>query len=124
MITTGTDGIPKVARVGVVLVDGKLWSSGTRSRKRTARLRNDPRCTLFVFDAGFAWLGLETTITIVDRSDTPAQSLRLFRVMQDKPEGPLNWFGSVLTDEEFLATMVNEERIIYEFEVSRSYGLV
>ena len=36
MITVGADGRPKVARVGVALVDGRLWSSGTRDRIRTA----------------------------------------------------------------------------------------
>jgi hypothetical protein len=44
MITTGEGGIPKAVRVGVALVDGRLWSSGTQSRVRirvrgTAKLR-------------------------------------------------------------------------------------
>src|SRR4029450_13989287 len=87
MITVGRDGAPKAARVGVALVDGKLWSSGTADRVRTRRLRRDPRCTLFVFDTGFAWLALETSVTILDGSDAPERSLRLFRVMQDRATG-------------------------------------
>lgn len=47
-ITVSPDGIAKAARVGVAMVDGKLWSSGTQGRARTRRLRRDPRCTLFV----------------------------------------------------------------------------
>jgi hypothetical protein len=48
MVTVGSDGRPKVARVGVALVDGRLWSSGRQDRVRTGRLRRDPRCTLYV----------------------------------------------------------------------------
>ncbi|MDQ1491704.1 MAG: hypothetical protein QOJ23_4218 [Actinomycetota bacterium] len=43
MVTVAPDGIAKVARVGVALMDGKLWSSGTQDRVRTKRLRTDPR---------------------------------------------------------------------------------
>ncbi len=123
MITLGADGLPKVARVGVALVDRKLWSSSTASRKRTARLRRDPRCTLFVFDPGYAWLALETTVRILDGPDAPQQNLRLMRVMQGQAEGPISWFGGELTEEQFLETMVSEQRLIYEFDVSRTYGM-
>lgn len=122
MITT-SDGIPKVVRVGVALVDGKLWSSGTQDRVRTRRLRRDPRCTVFVYDRGFAWLALETNVTILDGPDAPAQNLRLFREMQGKPSGPLSWFGGDVTEEDFLRTMANEQRLIYEFDVQHTYGL-
>jgi hypothetical protein len=39
MVTVNPEGIAKVARVGVALIDGKLWSSGTEDRVRTKRLR-------------------------------------------------------------------------------------
>ena len=123
MITIGRDGQPKVARMGVALVEGKLWSSGTNDRVRTKRLRRDPRCTLFIFDTAFSWLALETTVTILDGPESPAQSVQLFRVMQDKPTGPLSWFGGELEEEQFRTTMVEEGRIIYEFDVQRAYGL-
>jgi uncharacterized pyridoxamine 5'-phosphate oxidase family protein len=123
MITIGSGGVPKAARVGVALVDGRLWSSGTQDRVRTKRLRGDPRCTLFVHDPGFAWLALETTVTILDGPDAPEQNLRLFRVMQSKPEGPLSWFGGELDEAAFLAQMVEEQRLIYEFDAQRAYGL-
>ena len=123
MVTIGDDGLPKVARVGVALVDGDLWSSGTIDRVRTERLRRDPRCTVFIFDPAYAWLALETTATILDGEDAPAQSLRLFRVMQNRPSGPLSWFGGEFAEEEFVQKMVDEQRLIYRFEVHRSYGL-
>jgi PPOX class probable F420-dependent enzyme len=124
MITAGPDGFPKPARVGVALVDGRLWSSGTERRVRTRRLRRDPRCTLFVFpDDGFSWLGLETRVTVLDGPDAPGLNLRLMRVMQGKPTGPLSWFGAELDEDQFLRTMVDEQRVVYEFEVERAYGM-
>jgi hypothetical protein len=123
MITVAGDGEPKVARVGVVLVDGKLWVSGTKDRVRTRRLRHDPRCVLYVHDTGYGWLAMETTATILDGPDVPAQSVRLFRLMQAKPEGPLSWFGSELDEPAFLQQMIDEGRVIYEFDVHKSYGL-
>jgi hypothetical protein len=123
MITVGADGFAKAARVGVALVDGKLWSSSTHDRIRTQRLRLDPRSTLFVFDSGFAFLTLETSVTILEGPDAPAQNLKLMRQMQQRPSGALSWFGGELSEEEFLQTMAEERRLIYEFEVHRSYGL-
>jgi hypothetical protein len=123
MVTVTADGIAKVARVGVALIDGKLWSSGTEDRVRTRRLRRDPRCTLYVHDVAFAFLALETTVTILDGPDAPAQNLALFRQMQGKATGPLSWFGGELAEEEFLAQMEAEKRLIYEFEPHHTYGL-
>ena len=123
MITVGRDGTPKVARVGVALVDGKLRSSGTADRVRTRRLRRDPRCTLYVHDPGYAWLALETSVVILDGPDAPELNLRLFRVMQDRPTGPLSWFGGELSEDDFLRAMVDEGRLLYEFEVHHTYGL-
>lgn len=123
MVTVGPDGIAKVARVGVALIDGNLWSSGTQDRVRTKRLRTDPRCTLYVHDNAFGFLAIETTVTILDGPDAPAQNVRLFREMQGKPSGPLSWFGGEYDDADFLAQMEAEKRLIYEFEPHHSYGL-
>lgn len=123
MITIAADGMPRSVRVGVALVDGKLWSSGTAGRVRTRRLRRDPRCGLFVFDAGgFSWLGLDTTVTILAGPGAPALNVRLFRLMQGRPDGPLSWLGGELGEAAFLAKMREEERLIYEFNVQRAYG--
>jgi PPOX class probable F420-dependent enzyme len=132
MVTLRADGGPHVVRVGVALVDGKLRSSGLPTRVRTGHLRRDPRAALFVFDASgsdpFAWLGIEATVTILQRPDAAEQSVRLFRAMQaDMPRPPapghLYWEGQERTEEEFLGFMRQEGRLIYEFEVVRTYGL-
>jgi len=123
MITIAKDGTPKVARVGVALVDGQLWSSGTQDRTRTARLRRDPRCTLFVFDATWRWLALETTVRILEGPENYRSQVLLFRRMQNRPAGNLSWFGKELSEDEFLLTMDRERRLIYEFEILRAYGM-
>jgi PPOX class probable F420-dependent enzyme len=123
MVTLRPDGRPHAVRVGVALVDGRLLASGVRSRARNAHLRRDPRCTLFVFDRAFGYLSLETDARILDGPEVPELSLRLFRVMQHRPAGNLLWYGVERTPEEFLATMVEERRVLYEFEVARAYGL-
>jgi PPOX class probable F420-dependent enzyme len=116
MVTLRADGTPHVARVGVGLVDGKLWSSGTQGRLRTKHLRRDPRSTLFVFSDRDrqAWLGLETTVTILDGQDAPELNLRLYRVLAGEPDDL----------DEYLRAMVDEQRLIYEFAVSHTYGQV
>ena len=133
MITLRKDGTPHTARVGVALVDGKLWSSGTQTRLRTKHLRRDPRCTLFVFptagaEAVWQWLALETTVTILEGDEAPQLNLRLMREMQrgmtPAPEpGKVVWFGQQLTEAEFLVRMVQEQRLVYEFGVTRTYGM-
>jgi hypothetical protein len=123
MITVGSDGIAKATRVGVKLVDGRIWSSGTRDRVRTKRLRRDPRATFFVFDAEFGYLTLETTVTIVDGPDAPERSLEFFRGIQGKPRGPLSWYGVELDEERFLHPMREEGRVIYEGTIDKAYGM-
>ena len=123
MITVDSAGVAKVARVGIALVDGRLWSSGTQDRVRTRRLRRDPRCTLFVFSNSAHWLTIESTVSILDGAQAPALNVRLFRVMQNRPTGPLSWFGGELDEDAFSARMTEEGRLIYEFGVERTYGL-
>lgn len=124
MVTVTPSGVAKAVRVGVAVIDGKLWSSGTEGRMRTRRLRADPHCTLYVHDATWSFLTLETTVTILDGPDASAQNLRMFRQLQATPEGPLDWFGKQYTEEEFLALMAAEQRLIYEFDVQRTYGMI
>jgi Pyridoxamine 5'-phosphate oxidase len=124
MITVGPGGFPRPVRVGVALVGGRLWSSGTPGRVRTRRLRRDPRCSVFVFaPRGFDYLSLETTVSILDGPHASTQNLELFRVMQDRPTGPLAWYGEELDEAAFVARMVEEQRLVYEFDVRQSYGL-
>lgn len=115
--------MPKAVRVGVALVDGKLWSSGTEDRIRTRRLRSDPRCTLFVFGKGYESLTLETDVKVLDGAGVVDQSVQLFRTMQGRPQGPLMWFGRELEEEDFRQAMIDQGRLIYEFHPKRSYGM-
>jgi len=131
MITLRRDGTSHAVRVGVAVVDGKIWSSGTQTRLRTKHLRRDPRATLFVFEGGpgaYRSLTLECTVTILDGPDAPELNLRLMQKMQagmpNPPQpGRVMWFGQEKTIEEFLKAMVDEQRLVYEFTVNRSYGM-
>lgn len=124
MITTGADGRPKAVRVGIAIVDDKIWSSGTADRHRTRSLRADPRCTLFLVGEGHGYLTLETTVTILDGPDVPEQSVRLVREMTGRPSGPLLWYGRELDEADFIRAMHAERRLIYQFEVERAYGML
>ncbi|MEX0683943.1 MAG: pyridoxamine 5'-phosphate oxidase family protein [Dehalococcoidia bacterium] len=129
MITPRRDGSAHAVRVGVALVDGKIWSSGTQSRARTKHLRRDRRATLFVFEpAGWRWLSLESVVTVLDGPDAPDLNIKLFEVMQGAlPQQPrprhLMWFGQEKTIDEFREAMIEEQRLIYEFEIQRAYGM-
>lgn len=110
MITLRADGSPAAVRCSVALVDGKLWSSGTQDRIRTRHLSRDPRATVFVFErGGFGYLSIDARVTILEGPNAPEQSVRLFRVMQGRPGGPLSWYGGEKSEEEFLRTMIRCE---------------
>ena len=79
MITTNADGMAYAVRVGIVPIDGKVWSSGIPSRVRTAHLRRDPRATLFVWGTGsgpesYGYLTLECRVTILDGPTRPSRA--------------------------------------------------
>lgn len=114
MTTVKRDGRPHVARMICGLVDGKLWSSGTQTRVRTGNLRRDPRSTLMVLDLStpYRWLGLETTVDILDGDDAVENNLALYRVLAGEPDDL----------EEYRRAMVDEQRLIYQFHIERSYG--
>lgn len=114
MATIKKDGRPHMARIACGLVQDKLWSSGTSTRARTKFLRRDPRATLFVFDEkdAYSWMGLECTVNILDGPEAVDQNLALYRTLAGEPKDL----------EEYRAAMVAEHRLIYEFEIERSYG--
>jgi PPOX class probable F420-dependent enzyme len=114
MTTTKADGTPHVARIGVGLVDGKLWSSGTQLRVRTKHVRRDPRATLCVLDYNnpYTWLAIESRVTILEGPDAPELNLALYRVLAGEPDDV----------DEYLRAMVDEQRLIYEFSIGRTYG--
>lgn len=114
MATTKKDGMTHLARIGVGLVDGRLWSSATKTRVRTKHLRRDPRSGLMVMNPEnrYEWLGLDTTVTILEGEDAPQLNLRLYRTLAGEPDDV----------DEYLEAMVKEQRIIFEFSIERAYG--
>ena len=124
MITVGGDGLAKPVRVGVGLLDGRLCSTATASRRRTVRLRSDPRCTLYFCDPAFKYLAVETTVTIDEGQAGVDGSERLIRAMQGVPQGPVSWFGQTLEPEAFRQRLADEGRVLYRFEVASAHGLL
>jgi PPOX class probable F420-dependent enzyme len=114
MATLKKDGYPHVARIGVALIGDVLWSSGTLDRVRTKHLRRDPRATLCVIDDSnpWAWMGIESRVRILEGNDAPQRNLELYRKLAGEPKDV----------EQYLAAMVEEKRIIYEFTIERTYG--
>jgi PPOX class probable F420-dependent enzyme len=128
MTTLRADGSPHTVRVGIAVVDGKIWSSSTQDRARTRHLRQDPRSTLFIFDATPRYLTLDCRVNILEGAYVPDQSVRLFQAMQQDmtpapAEGHIVWYGQPKTIDEFKQAMRDEQRLIYEFDVVRSYGM-
>lgn len=69
------------------------------------------------------WLGLETTVTILDGPDAPGLHPRLFRaVLGLGPEQKIAWGDREATDEEIVAMTEAEGRRIYDFEIRKVYG--
>ncbi len=124
MTTLRPDGTAHSVRVGVAMIDGKIWSSSTETRQRTKHPRRDPRATLFLFDAEWRWLTIECTTRILDGPDVYRQNLRFFQTMQTPPApGRLTWFGRDVSTDEFMQIMRDERRVVYEFEAIRAYGM-
>ena len=113
MATIKPDGAPHVARVAIGLVGGKLWSSGTQTRKRTEYLRRDNRSTLMALDLStpYRWVGLETTVDILE-DNAVDDNLALYRVLAGEPDDL----------QEYREAMVTEQRLIYQFNIQHSYG--
>jgi hypothetical protein len=91
-----------------------LWSSSTKTRVRHKFLQRDPRSTLMVLHpkTPYQWLAIESHVTIHDGPDAPEKNLALYRVLAGEPEDL----------EEYLSAMVDEQRVIYEFSIDRTYG--
>jgi hypothetical protein len=78
-----------------------------------------------VADAAYRYLALETTVTILDGDAGVEGTMRLVRQMQGvADDSPVTWFGETLDPEAFRQRMIDEQRILYQFEVHRAYGLL
>lgn len=126
MTTLRVDGTPHTVRVGCVLMGDVLWSSGNQQRLRTRHLRHDPRASLMVFDSRGGFLTAEARVRLIEGDSVPELSQRLFRAMQhleDAPaDAPINFGGRIMTPDEFRQFILDDHRLIYEFEPVRVYG--
>ncbi len=126
MTTLRADGTPHTVRVGCVLIGDVLWSSGNRKRLRTRHLRHDPRASLMVFDSRGGFLTAEARVRLIEGDDVPELSQRLFRAMQHiedaPPDASIDFGGRSMTPDEFRKFIVDDQRLIYEFEPVRVYG--
>lgn len=130
MVALRRDGTPHVTRIVAGMLDGALVSSATRSRLRTKLLKRDPRSTLFFFEttpaAGRAfggYLSLETTVTIHDGPEALRRSVEYFKaIFGTTADGKVTYGGQQYTEEEALAALERDERILFEFNVTRAYG--
>jgi hypothetical protein len=65
-------------------------------------------------------------VRIIEGPEVPEQTLRFFRLLQQgmfENAGMVMWYGQEKTEAEFLQAMVDEGRLIYEFEPLRTYGM-
>jgi hypothetical protein len=130
MITCRPDGTAHMARIELGVVDGRIQSSGAPSLVRNRHVRRDPRCSLFVFGPHPDWVGLETEVTVLDGDDAPERLVALMQARHGDAAPP----GSVLGHDEtlgrdrlypvdeYIRSVREEHRLIYEFEVKRAYG--
>ena len=131
MVALRRDGTPHVTRIVAGLVNGALVSSGTRTRLRSKLLKRDPRCTLFFFEttpgAGRAfggYLSVEATVTIHDGPEALRRSVEYFKtVLGSSADGKVTYGGKSMTEAEALEALERDERILYEFNVIRTYGV-
>jgi hypothetical protein len=78
-----------------------------------------------VLDQRYFYLTVEGTIRIIEGSEAVEDSVRLFRVMQHRPDSDtLLWNGQELSLDAFRQAMRDEARLIYELEPTRVYGTI
>lgn len=130
MVTMRADGRAHTARIEIAFVDGRLWSSGSPELVRTKNVRRDPRSSLFVFGPHPHWLGLETDVALLEGDQSAALHIELMRARHgtDASDGMIIAHDSALdrdrrfTEDEYVAHIRADRRLIYEFTVRRSYG--
>jgi PPOX class probable F420-dependent enzyme len=129
MTTLRRDGSPHTVRIGCVLMDNVLWSSGNEDRLRTRNLRRDPRASVMVFNSRGGYLTAEARVRLIEGEPVPDLSVRLFRRMNhiedDAPEDtPIRFGAREMTPDELRQFMRDDRRLIYEFEPMRVYGMM
>lgn len=130
VITLRSDGSPHAARVELGVVGGRVQSSGSPGLVRSANVRSDPRCTLFVFGPAPLWLGVDATARILDGPNAVDHCIALLQARH----GHTVAAGYVLAHDDQLGTDrrygLDEYRehvrahglFVFDFEIARTYG--
>jgi hypothetical protein len=130
MITLRPDGSAHMARIEVAVVEGRIWSSGAEDLVRTRNLRQDPRCSLFVFGPHPDWVGLETQVNLFDGAESVDMHVKLVgeRHKGLVPEGMVMGHDDriggdrLYSMDEYTRHIACDKRLIYDFEIKRVYG--
>lgn len=129
MISVRRDGSPHAARIELGVVDGRIRTSGSPGLVRTEHLRQDPRCTLFVFGPPPLWLGVDAVAHILDGPDAAEHCIALMRARHGRPTN-----AAVIAHDENLEAdrhyELDEYRehvraqglFVFDFDIRRTYG--
>jgi hypothetical protein len=118
-----------MARIEIAIVGDRIWSSGGPELVRTKNLRHDPRCSLFVFGPHPVWVGLETKVSLLKGPQAGELHVKLMRARHGdaSPQGMVLGHDDELgedrlyTEEEYLSHIATDRRLIYDFEIERTY---
>ena len=125
VITVGADGVPKPVRITLGFFEGVLTSSGTESRVRTKRFRQDPTCVLYFAHGRFQYLSVESTVEIIDGAAGVELNQRLIADMQGVDEGDaVDWFGETLEPDAFRQRLIDDGRLVYRFHPTKVHGIL
>lgn len=61
---------------------------------------------------------------IIDGAAGVEANVRLFRALRRRPTGPIWFFGTEYDEPEFREALAADGRLVYEFEVLRSSGVL
>lgn len=129
MISVRADGSPHVARVELGIVGGRIRTSGAPNLVRTAHVRRDPRCTLFVFGPPPLWLGVDVVAHILDGPDAADHCIALMRARHSEAgdHGVLAHDDQLGTDrhyelDEYRDHVPLTNLFVFDFDVIRTYG--
>lgn len=128
MITLRASGTPHVAQVGIALVTGPdgvqhLWQVARRSGSGPGTCATTPaaRCSSSIRPcAGWDWRRRSrSSMAPTPRGLHPL----LFRaVLGLGPEQNITWGDNEATDAQIVAMTAAEERLIYDFDIHKTYG--
>jgi hypothetical protein len=129
MITLRPNGSAHTARIELAILDGQVCATGSAQLVRIRHLRDDPRCSLFVFSDHPWWLGLETEAAVADGR---AAGHRLVRFLRARHPGTAPGMVTAhddglgadrpFTESDYLDHAEQNDLVLVTFEIVRSYG--